>query len=101
MNFLLKLLLLAFIIAKIMGIVSWSWWIVLIPLYLIIGINTFLIIILMLFKDYYYSIHPDKNVAYANWQKAMEVSRLKISKNEKVQSIKDILNNGLNVKDKI
>lgn len=48
MNAILMAILLVFIMLKIVGIISWSWWIVLIPLWIILAIFIFNIVIVML-----------------------------------------------------
>lgn len=44
----LDVLLVIFVVLKLVGVITWSWWIVLIPLWIIIGIIILGIIILLL-----------------------------------------------------
>ncbi len=88
MLFLLKFITLSAIIAKYMGAIAVSWWVALIPLYLLIAIYVCTII----FIWWYVSNHPDKHIAINNINELKKVSLdNKLSKEQKTQLTYTIL----------
>ena len=82
MLFLLKFITLSAIIAKYMGAIAVSWWVALIPLYLLIAIYVCTII----FIRWYVSNHPDKHIAINNINELKKVYlHKKLSKEQKNQ----------------
>ena len=88
MLFLLKFITLSAIIAKYMGVIAVSWWVALIPLYLLTAIYVCTIIFFM----WYVSNHPNKKIALDNLNELKKVSLdKKLSKEQKNQLIYSIL----------
>ncbi len=88
MLFLLKFITLSAIIAKYMGAIAVSWWVALIPLYLLIAIFVCTII----FIRWYVSNHPDKHIAINNINELKKVYLdKKLSKEQKNQLAYSIL----------
>lgn len=92
MLFLLKFITLSAIIAKYMGVIAVSWWVALIPLYLLIAIYVFIFVFIMIFIRWYVSNHPDEHIAINNINELKKVSLdNKLSKEQKTQLTYSIL----------
>ena len=92
MLFLLKFITLSAIIAKYMGVIAVSWWIALIPLYLLSAMYVFIFVFIIIFIRWYISNHPDKHIALNNINELKKVSLdKKLSKEQKNQLTYSIL----------
>ena len=90
--FLLKFITLSAIIAKYMGIIAVSWWVALIPLYLLIAIYVCIFVFIFLFIRWYISNHPDKQQARDNINELKKLSLdKKLSKEQRNQLSYSIL----------
>jgi membrane protein implicated in regulation of membrane protease activity len=92
MLFLLKFITLAVIIAKHMEVITVSWWVALIPLYLLVAMYSCVLLLIFLFIRWYVNNHPDKQQAHDNINELKKLSLdKKLTKEQKNQLSYSIL----------